>query len=196
MTVPNSVIHIIALLSVDQTGYLKISKPSLHLYKLVILIRVDITWRWFGLHITPPSHNPSWLDRKIKGNTDMDFHEIVKVNCCHFGWGIETFTGYNVCDSRVKETRHSIRYINTLRPTQCELHFTDVIFKCIFLNEKLCILKKNLLKCIPNVRIINIPALVQAWCRSGDKPLSEPMMVRPPTHICVNRPQLVNDILI
>ena len=30
-----------------------------------------------------------------------------------------------------------------------------------------------------------------AWCRPGDKPLSEPMMVRLPTHICVARPQLV-----
>ena len=39
----------------------------------------------------------------------------------------------------------------------------------------------------------NLPALVQimAWCRSGDKPLSEPMMVILPTHICVTRPQCV-----
>ena len=27
-----------------------------------------------------------------------------------------------------------------------------------------------------------------AWCRPGDKPLSEPMMVRLPTHVCVTRP--------
>ena len=31
-----------------------------------------------------------------------------------------------------------------------------------------------------------------AWRWSGDKPLSEPMMVRLPTHICVTRPQWVN----
>ena len=30
-----------------------------------------------------------------------------------------------------------------------------------------------------------------AWHRSGDKPLSEPMMVSLPTHICVTRPQWV-----
>ena len=43
-------------------------------------------------------------------------------------------------------------------------------------------------------RINNIPALVQimAWRRSGDKPLSEPMMCGTPTHICVTRPQWVN----
>ena len=39
----------------------------------------------------------------------------------------------------------------------------------------------------------NIPALLQimAWRRPGDKPLSEAMMGRLPTHICVTRPQWV-----
>ena len=47
---------------------------------------------------------------------------------------------------------------------------------------------------VPKGRINNIQALVQimAWRRSGDKPLSEPMMVRLLTHICVTRPQWVN----
>ena len=31
-----------------------------------------------------------------------------------------------------------------------------------------------------------------AWCRPGDKPLSEPMLFSLPTHICVTRPQWVN----
>ena len=44
------------------------------------------------------------------------------------------------------------------------------------------------------VSINYILALVQimAWRRPGDKPLSEPMMVRLPTHICVTRPRWVN----
>ena len=48
---------------------------------------------------------------------------------------------------------------------------------------------------IPKVLINNIPALVLilAWRRPGDKPLSEPMLVRSLTHICVIRPQWVND---
>ena len=33
---------------------------------------------------------------------------------------------------------------------------------------------------------------LMAWCRPGDKPLSEPMMVRLPTHICITRSQWVN----
>ena len=46
---------------------------------------------------------------------------------------------------------------------------------------------------VPKGLIDNIPALVliMAWRRSGDKPLSEPMMVSLLTHICVIRPQWV-----
>ena len=42
--------------------------------------------------------------------------------------------------------------------------------------------------------INNIPASVQimAWRRPGDKQLSEPMMVRLPTHMHVTRPQSIN----
>ena len=44
---------------------------------------------------------------------------------------------------------------------------------------------------VPNGPINNIPTLVQimAWRRPGDKPLSEPMKFRLPTHICVARLQ-------
>ena len=40
--------------------------------------------------------------------------------------------------------------------------------------------------------INNIPILIQimAWCRLGDKPLSEPMVVSLLTYICVTRPEL------
>ena len=50
------------------------------------------------------------------------------------------------------------------------------------------------MKFVPKCPINNISALVQimAWRRPGVKPLSEPMMVRLPTHICGTRPQWVN----
>ena len=53
------------------------------------------------------------------------------------------------------------------------------------------------LKFVPKGPINNIPALVQimAWRLPGDKPLVEPMVVRLPTHICITRPQWVNDLL-
>ena len=84
-------------------------------------------------------------------------------------------------------------YINSLRPRPNRRHFADDIFKCIFENENEWISPRISPKFVPKVRINNIPALVQimAWRRPGDKPLSEPMMVNLPTHICVSRLQLV-----
>ena len=83
--------------------------------------------------------------------------------------------------------------INTLRPRQNGRHFPDDIFKWIFLNENVWISINISLKFVPRGSINNIPTLVQvmAWRRPGDKPLSGPMMVRLPTHICVARPQWV-----
>ena len=88
-----------------------------------------------------------------------------------------------------------LRRINTLKPRQNGLHLPDDIFKCIFLNENVWISLNISLKFVPKVPINNIPALVliMAWRRPGDKPLSEPVMVSLPTHICVTRPQWVKD---
>ena len=83
--------------------------------------------------------------------------------------------------------------LNSLRPRLNRCPFVDDIFKCIFLDENKLILIRISLKFVPEVRINDILALVQimAWCQSGDKSLSEPMMVRLSTHICVTRPQWV-----
>ena len=66
---------------------------------------------------------------------------------------------------------------NTLRPRQHGCNFAEDISKRIFLNGP----------------INTTPALVQimAWRRPGDKPLSESVFVRLPTHICVARPEWV-----
>ena len=87
--------------------------------------------------------------------------------------------------------------VNTLRPRQNGRRFADDTFKHIFLNENVRISIKISLKFVPRGPINNNPALVQimAWHRSGDKPLSEPMMVSLLTHICVARPQRVKGVL-
>ena len=78
-----------------------------------------------------------------------------------------------------------VRIVNTLRPRQTGCRFADDVFKCIFFNENVLISLKISPKFVPKVPINNIPALVQilAWCRSGKKPLSEPMIVSLLTHI-------------
>ena len=86
------------------------------------------------------------------------------------------------------------RIFNTLRLRQNGRHFTDDSFKCILLNENISISINISLKFVHKGQINNIPALVQmmAWRRSGDKPLSEPMMVILLMRICVSRSQWVN----
>ena len=83
--------------------------------------------------------------------------------------------------------------INTLRPRQSDRHFSDDVCKCIFLSENLWISIKIPPKFTPKGQTNNMPALVQimAWRRSGDKPLSESMMISLRTLICVTRPQWV-----
>ena len=85
------------------------------------------------------------------------------------------------------------RRINSIRPRQNGCLFADDTFKRIFLNENIRISTKNSPKFVPKGLINNTPALVliMAWRRPGDKPLSEPMLVRSLTHICVTRPQWV-----
>ena len=123
------------------------------------------------------------------------------ISCIHFQWVNGKETQYV---PRIMHIVHKVLCFvavycgrfNTLRPRQNGRHFADDIFKCIFLNENVSIAIKVSLKFVPKGPINNIPALVQimAWRRPGDKPLSEPMMVSLPTHICVTRPQWVNSL--
>ena len=85
--------------------------------------------------------------------------------------------------------------VNTLRPRQNGHHFADDTVKFIFVNENVKMSIKISLKFVPWCPINNIPALIQTmtWRRPGDKPLFEAMMVISPTHICVTRPQWVNN---
>ena len=94
---------------------------------------------------------------------------------------------------RILSVRGTPSDLNTLRPRQDGRRFPDDIFKWLFFNEIIWISIKIFLKFVLRGPINNIPALVQimAWRLPGDKPLSEPMIVKLPTHICVTRPQWV-----
>ena len=102
------------------------------------------------------------------------------------------YRGQHINNSVEPDYKKSIGF-DTLRPRQNGRHFPDDIIKRNFLNENIWILINISLKFVPKGSINNIRALCQimAWRRSGDKPLSEPMMVNSPTHICVTRPQWV-----
>ena len=68
---------------------------------------------------------------------------------------------------------------NSSPPGQNGRHLADDIFRCIFVNEKFCLLITISLKFVPKGPIDNNPALVEimVWRRIGDKPLSEPMLI-------------------
>ena len=82
-----------------------------------------------------------------------------------------------------------ILIINTMRPRQNGRHFANDIFKCIFEDENVWIATKISLSIVRKGSINNIVSLVQimTWRRSGDKPLSEPMIISLLTHICTTR---------
>ena len=58
--------------------------------------------------------------------------------------------------------------------------FADDTLRCIFMNEKFCMLIEISFKLVPKGPFDNNPALVQvmAWHRIGNKPLSEPVLTR------------------
>ena len=107
----------------------------------------------------------------------------------NFIW-LSFLVGLPLCKFRVNTST----VLNTLRPRQNGRHFLDDIFNWIFFNENVLIPITISLKFVPKDPMTNIPALVQkmAWRRPGDKPLSEPMMVKLLMLICVTRPQWVN----
>ena len=74
--------------------------------------------------------------------------------------------------------------VNTLKQRQNCRHFADDTFKRIFLNQNVRNSISISLKFVPKGLIHNITSLVQimVWRQPGDKPLSEPMMVRLLTH--------------
>ena len=144
-------------------------------------------------------HRDRWIPR-TKGQLRGKCFHLMTSSCVHhvndcecdecigLAWLMEV--NYTSCPYQTAPSHN----INTLRPRQDGRRFPDDTFERIFFNENVIILIKISLIFLPYGPINNIPVLVQimAWRRSGDKPLYEPMMGRLPTHICVTRPQWVN----
>ena len=113
-------------------------------------------------------------------------------------WWPSTSRCWDICrhsDCPVHILDQHPKGFNTLRLRWNRCHFANDIFKCIFLNEIVLILIKISLQSILKDPINNISAFgqIMAWCRPGDKPLSEPMMVIVLMHICVTQPQRVKE---
>ena len=89
--------------------------------------------------------------------------------------------------SRSAYNASKIQILNTLRLRRNVRLFTGGLYKCIFLNENLGLSIKISLKFVPEGSVNNVSSFIHimAWHRSGDKPLSETMIVELLTYICV-----------
>ena len=142
--------------------------------------------------------NQQWRGKRSRHSRSMrnpQFYVSVKRSMA-YPWGCDMGTFPEFKGWSIFRLCHLFLF-NILRLRQNGRDFPDDIFIYIFLNENASISIKISLKFVPHVPegpINNIPVLVQimAWSSPGDKPLSEPMLVSLPTHICVTRPQWVN----
>ena len=105
---------------------------------------------------------------------------IKNQSCVCQDWLMQWHAAYSLpSENDVYKMNSFCSGLNTSRPRQNGHRFGGDTFKHIFFNENFRISIEISLKIVPKGPINNIPALVQimAWRRSGDKPLSEPMMV-------------------
>ena len=70
--------------------------------------------------------------------------------------------------------------INSSPPEQYGRYLADDIFRCIFVDEKFCILIKNSLKFVSTGPVDKTTASVRVivWRRTSDKPLSEAILTQ------------------
>ena len=98
-------------------------------------------------------------------------------------------------DSPTKLRDTMLLDINTLQPRQYGHHFANDTFESIFVSEKMLEFRfKFHWSLLPRVWLTKSQHWLKkmAWCRPGDKPLSEPSWFSLLTQLCIPRPQWVN----
>ena len=108
-----------------------------------------------------PAH--SWT---FRSGSEGGFLRFVKIT------GVRSCIGFHIMlrKSAFRVARTMVWKLS--KDLQNGRYFVDDIFKCIFMDKKVCILIRISLKFAPNRPINNMSALVQvkAWHRIGDKP--------------------------
>ena len=164
-------------------------------------LQLSSLYNWYSYNLKYPAH----MTNVQNSTCNLVIWVSQNYGCwCPGATSYQAISDYDVdsnCDHKpnfclgyhTAEYLFQITIINTLRPRQNGHRFADNTFKRIFLNENVIIWIKISLKFVPKGPIKNnpAPAQIMAWRRQGNKPLSEPMMVNLPMHICLTRPQWV-----
>ena len=134
-------------------------------------------------HVNCCGYVPDWASDFPVWACTYFFSSIHKLYraCIDIGWARQNFAGHihlknHVPDGHVNEMLN-VNVKHWSSPTgRNGRHFADDNY--IFLNQNDRILIRISLKFVPRSPADNIPLLVQimAWCQSGDKPVSEPML--------------------
>ena len=122
--------------------------------------------------------------RPVTPRFDVSLHQRLnkRLNKQSWGWWFQNSIMTGPTD---------ILTLNTLRPRLNGRHFAGDHFKHIFFIATVRIAITIARKFVPISVVNNIASMAQilTWHRPGNKPLSEQMIVRLPTHICVTRSQ-------
>ena len=123
---------------------------------------------------------------KYLSNYLNGYFAVINISIRSMKTNLDSFTAYL---NTLKQLNLDVNRLNTMRQRQNGRHYPHDILKCIFLNETVWISIKISLRFGLRGRSNNLPASGQImdWRRPGDKLLSEPMMVRLLTNICVTR---------
>ena len=121
-----------------------------------VLVRADKG----GIRVLLETLWVEWLESKWwwdSGWTD-ETHSVwwITQSKRYMYWGITTDVGWPCYNMSTFLQNH----LNSFPPGQNGRYFTDNIFRCIFVNEKFCILIKISLNFVPKGQMNNNPALV------------------------------------
>ena len=142
---------------------------------------------WFGLVVLNLELIYSYVQRynqlstdkcplRLLGPDDTIVFSLCKTEYRVYPWFLES-KSFSYCRYYCTGDTAAFR---SSPPGQNGCHFADDVFRCIFMNVQFCILIKISLMFVLKGPIDNKPVLVwiMAWCRTGDKPLPEPMLTR------------------
>ena len=135
-------------------------------------------WRWALMFFFISAWINGWANNREAGDLRRNRAHydviVMKTDVNH------RMSSIHILYQTVAQAFNAYSIVNSSLPGQNGRHFTDVILKCIFMNEEFCVLIRISFKFVPKGSIENKSALVQVMaCHVfSTKPLPEPMHMK------------------